>query len=392
VADEQLPAPLSSPDCDLRGLEWMPLDVLRLTESDLFLESSGDGFKAAVALWCKSWRQVPAGSVPAGDDKLAQLAQVTPARWKRIKAEALRNWVLCSDGRLYHPVVAQKAMEALPHRQEFVEKKTADAERKARERKDRAELFSQLKAHGITLPWDTKTSELRERAKALLQREEPPAPPPAAGADQGGESAPPVTQNGVTGHVTGHEGVTAKTGTPPDTTGTTVLNPSGSLGADAPAPTPTPAPTPAPPAPKKGAKPVEPQADEPLEGDRQRSSRPYRQCPKTFRLTGPMVKWANDEYPILDLDEIRRETRAFLNHRYDRGYVEWVGAWENWIKKAATDKTRFARPATTFQTERQRQAQAFAPTVAARSGPPPRVIDTTEASDVEPRPLAVRHG
>ncbi|QHJ01642.1 hypothetical protein GT347_20180 [Xylophilus rhododendri] len=32
--------------------------------------------------------------------------------WKDVRSGALRGWVLCSDGRLYHPVVSEKALIA----------------------------------------------------------------------------------------------------------------------------------------------------------------------------------------------------------------------------------------------------------------------------------------
>jgi len=158
-------APLSAPDCNLRGLEWMPTETVNILESDLFLQSTGDEFKAAMALIWKSWRQIPAGSLPNDDRSLAILSGASD--WTSVRTMALHNWVLCSDGRLYHPVVAAKAMEALPHRQDFVEKKTADQQRKERERKDRKELFAALRAAGVVLHYSTKTSALRAAAAKL---------------------------------------------------------------------------------------------------------------------------------------------------------------------------------------------------------------------------------
>lgn len=106
-----LPVPMTPADCDLRGLPFMPLDVVRLIDSDLFALSSGDEFKAAVCLWCKSWLQVPAGSLPDDDRILAHLSG-SGSRWLRLRPMALRGWVKCSDGRLYHSVIAIKACEA----------------------------------------------------------------------------------------------------------------------------------------------------------------------------------------------------------------------------------------------------------------------------------------
>lgn len=106
-----LPEPLVPADCDMRGLQFMPLDVVRLMDSDIFALSTGDEFKAAVALWCKSWLQVPAGSIPNDDRVLAHLSGAG-ARWKKLRSVALRGFIECLDGRLYHPVVCEKAREA----------------------------------------------------------------------------------------------------------------------------------------------------------------------------------------------------------------------------------------------------------------------------------------
>jgi hypothetical protein len=106
--------PLTPPDSDLRGLPFMPLDVVRLLDSDLFALSSGDEFKAAVALWCKCWLQLPAASLPNDDRILASLAGFgrDTKGWSKVKEMAMRGFVLCSDGRWYHSVIAIKASEA----------------------------------------------------------------------------------------------------------------------------------------------------------------------------------------------------------------------------------------------------------------------------------------
>ncbi|MGO2959288.1 MAG: DUF1376 domain-containing protein [Acetobacter sp.] len=106
-----MPEPLTPADCDLRGFPFMPLDVARLIDSDLFALSTGDEFKAAVALWCKSWIQLPAASLPDDDRILAHLSGAG-ARWKKIRGMALKGWIKCLDGRLYHPVISEKAAQA----------------------------------------------------------------------------------------------------------------------------------------------------------------------------------------------------------------------------------------------------------------------------------------
>lgn len=92
----------------------MPLDVVRLRDSDLAALEEPGACWAAVLLWCASWHQLPAASLPDDDRILAQLAGFgrVVKEWMKVKPGSLRGWVLCSDGRLYHPVVAEKAREA----------------------------------------------------------------------------------------------------------------------------------------------------------------------------------------------------------------------------------------------------------------------------------------
>lgn len=106
--------PLTPTDCDLRDFAFMPLDVLRLRDSDLAIQVSGEEFRCAVLLWCASWHQIPAASLPDDDITLSSLAGYGRAvdHWRTVRANALHGWIKCSDGRLYHPVVAEKAGEA----------------------------------------------------------------------------------------------------------------------------------------------------------------------------------------------------------------------------------------------------------------------------------------
>jgi uncharacterized phage protein (TIGR02220 family) len=112
---KDLPEPLTPVDCDLRHLPCMLLDVVRLCDSDLATLLSGEEFRSAVLLWCKSWHQVPAASLPDDDRVLSQLAGFgrVVSEWLKVKHGAMRGWIKCSDGRWYHSVVAEKANEAL---------------------------------------------------------------------------------------------------------------------------------------------------------------------------------------------------------------------------------------------------------------------------------------
>lgn len=106
-----LPEPLTPTDCDLSDFAFMPLDVQRLFTSDTWILGSSDEKVAALTLWARSWHQVPAASLPDNDRILAHLSGAGTA-WKRVREHAMRGWVKCSDGRFYHPVVAEKANDA----------------------------------------------------------------------------------------------------------------------------------------------------------------------------------------------------------------------------------------------------------------------------------------
>jgi len=109
--------PMTPHDADLRGYPAMLLDVQRLRDSDIANESTGDEFRAAVLLWCASWHQLPAGSLPDSDRALCRLAGYGRDMdgWLQVRDGALRGWVLCDDGRLYHPVIAEKVMRWTLH-------------------------------------------------------------------------------------------------------------------------------------------------------------------------------------------------------------------------------------------------------------------------------------
>ena len=137
-----LPDPVVPPEVDLRDFGYMPLDVLRLRDSDLATLASGDEFRAAVLLWCAAWHQVPAASLPDDDRLLARYSATGPA-WRKVKTEALRGFVKCSDGRLYHSVIAEKACESWEAklRQRARTRAATEArERNRREAQERADV------------------------------------------------------------------------------------------------------------------------------------------------------------------------------------------------------------------------------------------------------------
>lgn len=134
--------PLTPPDCDLRDFAFMPLDVARLRDSDLAIQVGAEEFRAAVLLWCAAWHQVPAASLPDDDKALAALAGYgrVVAEWRKHREGALYGWVKCDDGRLYHPVVAEKARDAWLAKHKHAHDKLVDRVRKANKQREQQQL------------------------------------------------------------------------------------------------------------------------------------------------------------------------------------------------------------------------------------------------------------
>jgi len=120
-----LPSPLVPADVDLRGLEWMPLYGNRLFGSDFDAHVGDTAFRAALQLWWAAWNQTPAASLPDDDVALCRLAGLgrDGRTWRRIKSAALRGFILCSDGRLYHRALSVWAVEAGDRRRRDRERK-----------------------------------------------------------------------------------------------------------------------------------------------------------------------------------------------------------------------------------------------------------------------------
>ena len=56
---------------------------------------------AALHLIWRSWRESPTGTIPNDDDRLREASAADGKTWKRVRAKALRPFILCDDGR-YH--------------------------------------------------------------------------------------------------------------------------------------------------------------------------------------------------------------------------------------------------------------------------------------------------
>ncbi|WP_244117464.1 YdaU family protein [Burkholderia gladioli] len=197
-----LPNPLTPADAELRNFREMPLDVPRLLNSDLAHDESPEACWSALLLWCVSWHEVPAGSLPDNDDWLAKRAgywhkgKLDPT-WHDVRAGALHGWIKCSDGRLYHPVVAEKVNHAWHQKHRHAHEKLCERIRKrnkARAEKGQSPLELPDLEHwldaGRPLERELFPSEFRSASGGKKQS--------SAGNDDSSGGSPPVpTGNGT---------------------------------------------------------------------------------------------------------------------------------------------------------------------------------------------------
>jgi hypothetical protein len=125
-----LPAPLTPPDCDLQSFPFMPLHVARLRDSDLAATAHPEACWYAVLLWAASWHQVPAASLPDDELVLTRLCGLgrDVKTFRRHRRDAMRGFIKCSDGRLYHEIVAEIANSSWADRQAYRERKASRVE------------------------------------------------------------------------------------------------------------------------------------------------------------------------------------------------------------------------------------------------------------------------
>ncbi len=150
MTDHKLPDPLVPAEVDLRDFAFMPLDVRRFRDCRLVATKPPEEALAAILLWSASWHQQPASSLPDDDVELSQLAGYGRAvrEYKRIKEGSLYGFMQCSDGRWYHPVVAEKAAEGWNAKLLQEHKRACDRQRKAnKERAERKEEALPMPPH-----------------------------------------------------------------------------------------------------------------------------------------------------------------------------------------------------------------------------------------------------
>ncbi len=294
---DQLPEPLTPHDCELQDFKFMPLDVARLRSSEQNSDVTPEANWAALMLWSASWHEVPAGSIPDNDQWIAKacgyvsLGTIHP-KWEQVRDGAMRKFVRCSDGRLYHPTVAEKAREAWAAK---LEQRWRTECGRIKKHNDRHELKG---ADAVAKPsYDEWIEAGRPQGQPL------PVPRDKTGVSpQRPKGQPP--------------GVPRETGSKGQGEGQ-----GQGQGLEEPTVLPLP---PGKPAGKGKAKP-------PKEVDPNRTSSAQKSCPEGFTVTPAMVQYAADKAPDVDW---KRQTEKFRNHQFRQGYVDWSATWRNWMLEA----------------------------------------------------------
>ena len=176
-----LPDPLVSAEVDLRSFPFMALDVVRLQRSKHWLiarQNPEVGFYS-LNLWMAAWHELPAASIENDDEILSALAGCSMARWQEVKNLVLRNWVLCSDNRLYHPVVAEKAREAWAKklgRQGQTKAATIARNKKDKQKKPETENVTDNVTTNVTSTLTEETTNVTRSIREEKRREDNSVP------------------------------------------------------------------------------------------------------------------------------------------------------------------------------------------------------------------------
>lgn len=205
---DHLPEPLTPADADLTAFEWAEFNSHRMQRSDLWIDSTGDEFKAWFALWMYAQHEKPAGTLPNNDRRLSRtVATAGVMDWQSVKEMAMHGWILCSDNRYHHPVVAEAVKRAWDRRLDYISQLEDAKNRKAAEREKRRMMIAAIRSTGGKAEWNETTASLTVKFESLNNMSQ--------------TSHTPVTVTGSdlsqTSHATCHTPVTPKTETETET-------------------------------------------------------------------------------------------------------------------------------------------------------------------------------
>ncbi len=119
MTERDLPPPMTPPDADLTGIEYYPMEGALFTSEEWMMACPEAQALILPFRWHAFSAGRPAGSLPSAEMMLARIAGYGRdlKGWARIRDQVLAGWVLCSDGRLYHPEVAARVLAVLAGRE-----------------------------------------------------------------------------------------------------------------------------------------------------------------------------------------------------------------------------------------------------------------------------------
>lgn len=176
-------------DMDLRHLPYMPLKIDRLRRSKAWLRCKRRPDLAfyMLNLWMRAWHEVPAGTIEADDDILADAAMCTPDQWQVMKDDLLHGWELIGD-RYVHSIVTEIATEA-------AEKLNRDRRRTKAARASKSHSASDGCNSPVTAPVASHDTEIATEAVTGAKgrrREEEEKEEPASAASSAGAAREPA--------------------------------------------------------------------------------------------------------------------------------------------------------------------------------------------------------
>lgn len=127
------PEPFVPPGTDLTSFSGFVLNIDHLLASELVAIGTAEECWAALLLWCRAWKQTPAGSLPNDERVLASFSGAG-RRWPKVREMALHGFVLCSDGRLYHRFLCAEVMRTRTKQTAYQAERERVAEWRAKRR------------------------------------------------------------------------------------------------------------------------------------------------------------------------------------------------------------------------------------------------------------------
>lgn len=170
--EQSLPDPMTPADADLRHIEHLPVDGDTTFRSAAWLRASMEARAVMLPLhWHAFKKEVPAGSLPDDDVLLTDAVGfgMDVKRWRKVRPQVLADWILCSDGRFYHPELAKRVHAVLAGRDPLAQRSmpgraasSSGARRQQALREKQAALRAELAALGVRTTADDSLGRLQD--------------------------------------------------------------------------------------------------------------------------------------------------------------------------------------------------------------------------------------